>query len=175
MKSFSQSYNNYDNQERLTERETTHDNTFTVKEQTDYKNDSDDVDHIKYSENNEVLHDYQYDQDTAENQNTITNNNDLLKQVAKFNDANLLASLTYTTKTQQPFEIGYDYTNGGNILKETIQGKATTYEYDGNNQLTKETFSNGDVNSYQYDEVGNRKVAHVNGIDFTFSYNDANQ
>ncbi|WP_299514268.1 hypothetical protein [uncultured Rummeliibacillus sp.] len=63
----------------------------------------------------------------VENQNTLTLNTDLLKQAAQFNDANLLASLTYTTKAQQPFEIGYNYTNGGNILEETI---------DGNNQLT---------------------------------------
>ena len=39
----------------------------------------------------------------VENQNTLTLNTDLLKQAAQFN-----------------FEISYDYTNGGNILKETI-------------------------------------------------------
>ncbi|GEL05514.1 DNRLRE domain-containing protein [Rummeliibacillus stabekisii] len=174
LKSFSQSYQ-YDEQLRLTDRETTYNNTFTVNEQTNYKKDSDDVGYIKYGENDEVLHDYQYNQDSSENQNTVTLNNDLLKQVAQFNDANLLASLTYTSKEQQPFEIGYDYTNGGNILKETIQGKSTSYEYDGKNQLKKETFSNGDINTYEYDKVGNRTAAHLNGKGFKFSYNDANQ
>ncbi|WP_146551934.1 DNRLRE domain-containing protein [Rummeliibacillus sp. SL167] len=174
LKLFTQNYE-YDDQERLTKRTTAYDNALTVQEQTNYKENGDDVDHVKYGVNDEVFHDYQYDQNTADNQNTITLNQDLLKQVAQFNDANLLASLTYTTKAQQPFEIAYDYTKNGNISKETIQGTATTYEYDGNNQLTKETFANGDANTYEYDAVGNRTAAHVNGKDFTFSYNDANQ
>lgn len=37
-------------------------------------------------------------------------NNDLWKQVMQMNDANLLGSLTYTTKAQQPFKIAYNYT-----------------------------------------------------------------
>ncbi|MEK4136651.1 hypothetical protein MHB75_00815 [Kurthia sp. FSL E2-0154] len=31
------------------------------------------------------------------------------------NDANLLGSLTYTTKAQQPFKIAYDYTKNGTL------------------------------------------------------------
>ncbi|MGX9135030.1 hypothetical protein ACWV26_11765 [Rummeliibacillus sp. JY-2-4R] len=34
---------------------------------------------------------------------------------------------------------------------------------------------NGDANTYEYDGVGNRTKAHVNGNDFTFTYNEANQ
>ncbi|WP_126344338.1 hypothetical protein [Kurthia zopfii] len=40
-------------------------------------------------------------------------NDDLWKQVTQMNDANLLGSLTYTTKAQQPFKIAYDYTKNG--------------------------------------------------------------
>lgn len=49
----------------------------------------------------------------VENQNTLTLNTDLWKQVTQMNDANLLGSLTYTTKAQQPFKIAYDYTKNG--------------------------------------------------------------
>ncbi|PWI21116.1 hypothetical protein DF281_13835 [Kurthia zopfii] len=46
-------------------------------------------------------------------QGTNKLNNDLWKQVTQMNDANLLGSLTYTTKAQQPFKIAYDYTKNG--------------------------------------------------------------
>jgi len=130
---------------------------------------------VKYRVGEKTIHDYQFDHNTTENQATTTLNNDLLKQEVKFNSVNLLTSLTYTTKAQQPFEITYDYTNNGNISKENIQGDTVTYEYDGNNQLKAEIFDNGHVNSYKYDEVGNRKEATVNGQTNTFEYNDANQ
>ncbi|MGL6031404.1 MAG: hypothetical protein ACRC0Q_04410 [Kurthia gibsonii] len=40
-------------------------------------------------------------------------NDDLWKQATQMNDANLLGSLTYTTKAQQPFKIAYYYTKAG--------------------------------------------------------------
>ncbi|MGE7924499.1 hypothetical protein ACQKND_15045 [Viridibacillus arvi] len=93
------------------------------------------------------------------------------------NDANLLSSLTYTSKGQQPFNITYEYTRNGNISKDTANGQVSSFEYDANDQLTKETLPDGTVNSYAYDAVGNRTKSNVNGQEETFTYNDddANQ
>lgn len=73
-----------------------------------------DVDHIKTSAD-QVSHDYQSDIDVPNNKTTLTLNDDLWKQVTQMNDANLLGSLTYTTKAQQPFKIAYDYTKNGTL------------------------------------------------------------
>lgn len=81
-------------------------------------------------------------------------NTDLWKQVSQMNDANLLGSITYTTKAQQPFEIAYDYTKNGDISKSTIDGKVSSFVYDGNDQLTKETSPDGTMNTYMYDAIG---------------------
>ncbi|MDM5358207.1 RHS repeat-associated core domain-containing protein [Peribacillus sp. ACCC06369] len=91
------------------------------------------------------------------------------------NDANLLSTLTYTSKVQQPFKITYDYTKNGNIAKETANGQESTFAYDQNNQLTIENLPGGTVNTYTYDAVGNRTKSNVDGNESTFTYNDANQ
>lgn len=91
------------------------------------------------------------------------------------NDANLLGSLTYTTKAQQPFKIAYDYTKNGNIVQADVNGQVSSFVYDANDQLTKETLPDGRVNTYDYDAVGNRTASEVNGEKATFTYNDANQ
>ncbi|WP_165442670.1 RHS repeat domain-containing protein [Kurthia gibsonii] len=91
------------------------------------------------------------------------------------NDANLLGSLTYTTKAQQPFKIAYDYTKNGNIAQTDVNGQVSSFVYDANDQLTKETLPDGTMNTYKYDEVGNRTASEVNGEKVTFTYNDANQ
>ncbi|MGE7625452.1 RHS repeat domain-containing protein [Viridibacillus sp. NPDC096237] len=174
LKLFKQSYT-YDDQVRLTARETAYDKGLSIKEQLVYKEDSDDVEHVKYSVQDQKIHDYRYEKKTEDNQYVMMLNGNLLKKVSQYNDANVIGSLTYTTKQQTPFEIKYDYTKNGNVAKQTIQGYSTSYEYDGNNQLTKETYANGESNSYEYDAVGNRKVAHVNGENITFDYNEANQ
>ncbi|MGL6031398.1 MAG: hypothetical protein ACRC0Q_04380 [Kurthia gibsonii] len=81
-----------------------------------------DVDHIKTSAD-QVSHDYQSDIDVPNNKTTLTLNDDLWKQVTQMNDANLLGSLTYTTKAQQPFKIAYDYTkNGSSNLRPASSG-----------------------------------------------------
>lgn len=174
MRLFTQNYV-YDDKERITDRTTLYNNAFTIKEQMKYKENSDNIDHLKYELNDNILHEYQYNQKTADNQNIITLNSDLLKKVSQFNDSNLLESLTYTSKSQLPFEIEYGYTKNGSILNEKVQGESTTFEYDGNKQLTKETFENGMSNSYKYDSVGNRVEASVNGVFFRLTYNDDNQ
>lgn len=165
----------YDKQERLEKRETAYDDRLSIQEQTKYKENSDDIDHMKYIVNEKIIHDFQYTEKTSQNISIITLNSDLLKQEAIFNDADTLASLTYRTKVQKPFEILYDYTKNGNILTESIQGQVNTYEYDKNNQLKRELLNNGQVNSYEYDEVGNRKKAILNGHTDTFKYNSANE
>ncbi|MFD6211473.1 RHS repeat-associated core domain-containing protein [Peribacillus sp. NPDC060253] len=171
---FKQGYR-YDEQERIQNLTTSYNNDFTVSQGTTYKENSDDIDHIQYGVGEQVIHDYKSDIDVPNNKTTVTLNNDLLKQVSQMNDANLLGSLTYTTKAQQPFEITYDYTKNGNIVKETTNGQVSAFEYDGNDQLTKETLPDGTVNTYAYDAVGNRKASTVNGTKATFTYNDANQ
>ena len=102
-------------------------------------------------------------------------NDDLWKQVTQMNDANLLGSLTYTTKAQQPFKIAYDYTKNGNIVQADVNGQVSSFVYDANDQLTKETLPDGTVNTYDYDAVGNRTASEVNGEKAAFTYNDANQ
>ncbi|MGE7934416.1 RHS repeat-associated core domain-containing protein [Viridibacillus arvi] len=173
---FSQKYS-YDDQERLAKRTTVYDQGLSISQNTSYKENSDDIDHIQYGVGEEVLHDYQSNVNVTDNQSTLILNDGLLKQVAQMNDANLLSSLTYTSKGQQPFNITYEYTRNGNISKETANGQVSSFEYDANDQLTKETLPDGTVNSYAYDAVGNRTKSNVNGQEETFTYNDddANQ
>ena len=51
----------------------------------------------------------------------------------------------------------------------------SSFVYDANDQLTKETLPDGTINTYDYDAVGNRTASEVNGEKATFTYNDANQ
>ena len=51
----------------------------------------------------------------------------------------------------------------------------SSFVYDANDQLEEETLPNGTMNTYKYDEVGNRTASEVNGEKVTFTYNDANQ
>ncbi|MBQ0138889.1 MAG: RHS repeat-associated core domain-containing protein, partial [Kurthia sp.] len=140
-----------------------------------HKENSDDIDQLKYGLDGTNAHTYTVDTDIANSQTTLTLNADLLVQVAKTNDSNLINSLVYTTKQQTPFEIAYEYTKNGNISKETVNDTSSLFEYDKNDQLIKETLSDGTINSYEYDAVGNRTQSDVNGIVSTFTYNDANQ
>ncbi|MCM3318049.1 DNRLRE domain-containing protein [Rummeliibacillus stabekisii] len=171
---FTQSYA-YDDKERIKQIVAGYDKDFTVTQETAYKENSDDINNTRYKVDNNVFHDYQSDIDVTNNKTTLTLNNDLWKQVTQWNEANLLGSLTYTTKAQQPFEIAYVYTNNGNVSKETVNGQVSGFEYDGNDQLTQETLPDGTINTYAYDAVGNRTESDVNGTKATFTYNDVNQ
>ncbi|GEK32317.1 hypothetical protein KZO01_26260 [Kurthia zopfii] len=51
----------------------------------------------------------------------------------------------------------------------------SSFVYDANDQLTKETLPDGTMNTYDYDAVGNRTASEVNDEKATFTYNDANQ
>ncbi|WP_147016195.1 DNRLRE domain-containing protein, partial [Kurthia sibirica] len=170
---FKQNYG-YDDQERNNAVTTAYGEDFEVKEATTFKENSDDVDRIKISAD-QVSHDYQSEIDVPNNKTTLTLNDDLWKQVTQMNDANLLGSLTYTTKAQQPFKIGYEYTKAGNIVQTDVNGQVSSFIYDANDQLTKETLPDGTINTYDYDAVGNRTASEVNGEKATFTYNDANQ
>ncbi|WP_158582384.1 RHS repeat-associated core domain-containing protein [Rummeliibacillus sp. POC4] len=126
---FTQNYG-YDDKERINQVTTSYDKEFKVIEATTYKENSDDIDHIQYAVDNNVLHDYQSDIDGTNNKTTLTLNTDLWKQVSQMNDANLLGSITYTTKALQPFEITYDYTKNGNISTSTVDGQVSNFAYD---------------------------------------------
>ena len=171
---FSQKYE-YDETERLIKSQTVYNDETAFNQEITYKEDSDDVDQLKYGLDSTNAHTYTVDTDVANSQKTLTLNADLLVQVAQTNDSNLLNSLVYTTKQQTPFEITYEYTKNGNISKETVNDTSSSFEYDKNDQLIRETLSNGTINSYEYDAVGNRTQSDVNGIVSTFTYNDANQ
>ncbi|WP_010305529.1 RHS repeat domain-containing protein [Kurthia senegalensis] len=71
--------------------------------------------------------------------------------------------MNYITKTQQPFKIGYEYTKAGNISQTDANGQVSSFVYDANNQLTKETIPDGTINTYACDEVGNCKASDPNG------------
>ncbi|MDM5210821.1 DNRLRE domain-containing protein [Peribacillus sp. NJ4] len=172
--SFVQSYT-YDDQERLTKRKTSYQDIFSVQESKTYKENTDDIQKVQYKMGEQVYHSFAYDDNAKNNNQTISVNDDLLKQVSQLNDANRLETLTYTSKAQSPFVIAYDYTKNGNISKETVQNKTTTYAYDQNEQLVKEILSNGQENTYSFDKVGNRLTSNINDKKITFTYNDANQ
>ena len=171
---FSQKYE-YDETERLIKSQTVYNDETAFNQEITYKEDSDDVDQLKYGLDSTNAHTYTVDTDVANSQKTLTLNADLLVQVAQTNDSNLLNSLVYTTKQQTPFEITYEYTKNGNISKETVNDTSSSFEYDKNDQLIRETLSSGTINSYEYNAVGNRTQSDANGIVSTFTYNDANQ
>lgn len=171
---FSQKYE-YDETERLIKSQTVYNDETAFNQEITYKENSDDIDQLKYGLDSTNAHTYTVDTDVANSQTTLTLNADLLVQVARTNDSNLLNSLVYTTKQQTPFEITYEYTKNGNISKETVNDTSSSFEYDKNDQLIRETLSNGTINSYEYNAVGNRTQSDTNGIVSTFTYNDANQ
>lgn len=44
-----------------------------------------------------------------------------------------------------------------------VNGQVSSFVYDTNDQLEEETLPNGTMNTYKYDEVGNRTASEVNG------------
>ena len=171
---FSQKYE-YDETERLIKSQTVYNYETAFNQEITYKENSDDIDQLKYGLDSTNAHTYTVDTDVANSPKTLTLNADLLVQVARTNDSNLLNSLVYITKQQTPFEITYEYTKNGNISKETVNDTSSSFEYDKNDQLIRETLSNGTINSYEYNAVGNRTQSDANGIVSTLTYNDANQ
>ncbi|MEB7773590.1 hypothetical protein [Kurthia gibsonii] len=53
------------------------------------------------------------------------------------NDTNLLGSLMYTTKAQQLFKFGYEFTRAGNIAQTDVNGQVSSFVYDANEIATK--------------------------------------
>lgn len=173
-KDFSQKYQ-YDSLNRIIQETTNHGQNISILKKTDYKENSDEPNSLSYEVENSVLHNYQIENDTPNNRRTVSTNSDLLKQVSQMNDTNALSSIKYTSKTQVPYEISYEYTPNQQISKESINGKSSVYSYDSNNQLVKEVLQDGSVNTYTYDSVGNRTKANVSGKSNSYIYNDNNQ
>lgn len=165
----------YDAQQRMLNQKTSYNEEFVLNSVNEYKENSDEIGSVSYSLGTTLIHKYQHDLDVVNNKNTITLNGDLLKQVAQNNDSNFLSSLNYVGKTNTPYNIVYTYTKNGNISTENVNGNTTAFEYDNNNQLTKETLPNGSINTYEYDKVGNLTTLTRNSKKTTFSYNAANQ
>jgi RHS repeat-associated protein len=73
----------------------------------------------------------------------------------------------------------YEYDANNNIKKITSRDGITEYEYDELNQLITEKLPNGNLLSYEYDEVGNRKKKSIikNGVtsEINYEYNGSNQ
>ncbi len=89
-----------------------------------------------------------------------------------YDAANKLTSITNTGPTG-PFA-SFNYTYFANDLINAIASTegTTTYEYDGQNRLSKITDPTGKITAYTYDTVGNRTsmAAVVNGVTSTTTY-----
>lgn|GEM_PF-746195 len=171
---FNQTYA-YDDNERNVEAKTSYSNDFIVSQKNSYSENSDDIKDVSYSLGGSIIHQFKNTVDNTKNILTISLNDGVLKQQSQMNDSNLLESITYTTKIQDPFKIFYEYSKNGKILKMTSGDQTSKYEYDSNEQLIQETQENGEINSYEYDALGNRTKSKVNNKEFNFSYNDSNQ
>jgi len=165
----------YDTQQRMLNQTTSYNDEFVINSINEYKENSDEVSNVSYSLGTTLIHKYQYDLDVVNNKNTITTNGDLLKQVTQNNDSNFISSLSYIGKSGTPYNIEYTYTKNGSISTENVNGNLTAFEYNNNNQLTKEMLPNSSVNTYDYDKVGNLTTLVRNSKKTTFSYNAANQ
>ncbi len=119
--------------------------------------------------------DYSYD--LKQNKADVSFHNGLFKSSYTYDSSNNLTSIQYKkgTETAPGQAFTYEYDKSGNILKVTDRHGTSQYEYDGNEQLIKETLPDGTINEYRYDKVGNRLATIQNGKVTKFSYNDGNQ
>ena len=70
----------------------------------------------------------------------------------------------------------YEYSKSGRIVARSVNGKRSTYEYDGRNQLLAVKDPDGnDIERYSYDKAGNMLKKTVNGKTTTFTFDGANQ
>lgn len=169
---FNQNYN-YDDVERVKEVSSSIGKEFTVSQSNSFKEESDDLNQVRYTIDN-VIHDYKIDTNSLNVSSTVTLNEDLLKLETESYGLNLIKSLKYTSKKQKPLYIEYQYTKSGNISKENMNGKITSFEYNLNDQLIKEVLQDR-TNSYMYDAVGNRLSANLGNKENNYVYNNLNQ
>ena len=70
----------------------------------------------------------------------------------------------------------YEYSKSGKIVARSVNGKRSTYEYDGRNQLLAVKDSDGnDIERYSYDKAGNMLKKTINGRTTMFTFDGANQ
>ncbi|MFG3613417.1 DNRLRE domain-containing protein [Rummeliibacillus stabekisii] len=168
----------YDNNERLKTNQISYQNGTdedSLSKTVSYLAEKDKFDEVKVSNGNTILQQYKYDENLLENNKTLTVNNGLYMQIQKFNKENLLGSVNYQQNGETVASFDYIYDKSGNIKEEKTLTGTSHYDYDGNNQLTKETLPNGDTIDYEYDKVGNRIKKIQNSKADTFEYNSANQ
>ena len=88
-----------------------------------------------------------------------------------FDDAYELVGLTYTKGTTTLASYAYTYDSAGNITTMTTVDGTTTYTYDPAGQLISATLGGTEVESYTYDDNGNRETANGD----TYDTGDDNQ
>ncbi|ETT85523.1 DNRLRE domain-containing protein [Viridibacillus sp. FSL R5-0477] len=175
--SFDSSYG-YDEKERINKIKTEFkqdENTWDISQSTEYKVNEDKIHVIKVLSGEKILQSYKFDEDVADNKNSIMVNTNLFERINQFNKANLLTTIQYKQGDQVTNQFNYMYDQSGNITKEESNQGKSIYEYDANNQLTNETLPDGSTNIYDYDVVGNRKERKSGKQTDSFEYNEANQ
>ncbi|KRF58741.1 hypothetical protein ASG97_22790 [Bacillus sp. Soil745] len=170
---YTQTYE-YDENERLSSSITTYKDSFSVKANTTYK-DEDTIEFRTFTIGNDILHKYQINEDKSNNSVIMNVNDELYIQTQQFNNSNLLQQIVYKQQDTIQQQIDYKYTNSGNIKEEKVGNHVSSFEYDANNQLTKETLPNGQTIEYAYDAVGNRLETKTREQTDKFTYNEANQ
>ncbi|OMC79200.1 DNRLRE domain-containing protein [Viridibacillus sp. FSL H8-0123] len=168
----------YDNKDRINNVKTEFKhgaNTWGIDQSTEYKVDEDKIDIVKVKSGDKLLQSYKFDEDVASNKNSIMVNTNLFERIIQFNKANLLATIQYKQGNQVTSQFSYIYDQSGNIKQEESNKDVSIFEYDANNQLEKETLTDGSTNTYVYDKVGNRKERISGKQTDVFEYNVANQ
>ncbi|MFD4707947.1 DNRLRE domain-containing protein [Gottfriedia sp. NPDC058432] len=129
-------------------------------------------------ENNNVQMSLDTTNDSVNNKNTLKIDNNL-NRVVQYNSDENVDTLTFDSNSKD-FALNYQYYSNGYIKGETVNGVATSYQYDKNQQIEQENLPDGTIIKYTYDDVGNRtkreisKTGEVISID-SYGYNDANQ
>jgi len=172
--SFNQSYS-YDENSRLIRSVTDYNNEFSISKNLIYKENSDDVLNIKYSDQNNTIHDYSNKVNLDRNQVEISLNNGTFKKNIQVNDLSQMSSITYENQSSKIYEITYEHDKNNKITSESSNGITRKFVYDANDQLIKDIYSTGKINTYEYDMVGNITSMTVNGKNNTFTYNESNQ
>lgn len=171
---FTQDYK-YDSNSRLNDTNVTYNNEVSVNKKLNFKENSDEIASIKYSVDNNLIHDYLNKIDVENGQSIFALSDNSFARTTTLNDINQVKTIAYTGALQSPYLFSYEYTKNGNVSKEILGSESYLYEYDANEQLISELLPNGSKNSYVYDAVGNRTESKINNQLTKYLYNESNQ